>query len=88
MLRERMYLRTEAAAEKVYRQAVRQRWRALPLIVKARLEATETGITTFEEEFLSYIVLSDNLTVGEYMLPRIEEAYQSGEMPKMLPGRS
>ena len=29
--------------------------------------ATETGITTFEEEFLSYIVLPENQTVGEYM---------------------
>ena len=80
--------RTEAAAEKAYQQAVRQRWRALALIVKAKLEATETGITTFEEEFLSYIVLPDNSTVGEYMLPQIESAYQSGEMPRMLPGRS
>ena len=45
-------------------------------------------ITTFEEEFLSYIVLPDNSTVGEYMLPQIESAYQSDEMPRMLPGRS
>ena len=68
---------------------MRQRWRALALIVKAKPEATETGITTFEEEFLSYIVLPDNQTVGECMLPQIiEEAYQRGEMPRMLPGRS
>ena len=80
--------RTADGAEKAYQQAVRQRWRALALIVKAKLEATETGITTFEEEFLSYIVLPDNQTVGEYMLPQIEEAYQRGEMPRMLPGRS
>ena len=79
--------RTADAAEKAYQQAVRQRWRALALIVKAKLEATETGITTFEEEFLSYIVLPDNSTVGEYMLPQIESAYQNGEMPRMLPGR-
>ena len=78
--------RTADAAEKAYQQAVRQRWRALALIVKAKLEATESGITTFEEEFLSYIVLPDNSTVGEYMLPQIESAYQNGEMPRMLPG--
>lgn len=79
--------RTADAAEKAHQQAVRQRWRVLALIVKAKLEATETGIITFEEEFLSYIVLPDNSTVGEYMLPQIESAYQNGEMPRMLPGR-
>ena len=80
--------RTADGAKRAYEQANRQRWRALALIVKAKLEATETGITTFEEEFLSYIVLPDNQTVGEYMLPQVEEAYRSGEMPKMLPGPS
>ena len=34
---------------------------------RRHLEATETEITTFEEEFLSYIVLPANQTVGEYM---------------------
>ena len=77
--------RTATAAEKVYQQAVRQRWRALTLIVKAKLEAIETGITTFEEEFLSYIVLPDNSTVGETMLPQLEDTYRTGEMPTMLP---
>ena len=77
--------RTATAAEKVYQQAVRQRWRALTLIVKAKLEAIETGITTFEEEFLSYIVLPDNSTVGETMLPQLEDTYRTGEMPPMLP---
>ena len=80
--------RTADGAKKAYEQANRQRWRALALIVKAKLEATETGVTTFEEEFLSYIVLPDNQTVAEYMLPQVEEAYRSGEMPKMLPGPS
>ena len=35
--------RTATAAEKVSQQAVRQRWRAFTLIVKAKLEAIETG---------------------------------------------
>lgn len=77
--------RTATAAEKVYQQDVRQRWRALTLIVKAKLEAIETGITTFEEEFLSYIVLPDNSTVGETLLPQLEDTYRTGEMPPMLP---
>ena len=79
--------RSEDAAQRACEQAVRQRWRALSLIVKAKIEATETGITSFEDEFLSYIVLPDNSTVGEYMVPQIERAYQTGKMPPMLPGR-
>lgn len=80
--------RTPDVAERMYQQAVRQRWRALTLIVKAKLEATETGITSFEEEFLAYIVLPDNSTVGEHLLPQLEETYLNGEMPRMLPGRT
>src|SRR4029453_13258846 len=34
-------------------QADRQRWRALYLVVRAKLEAVEAGIAVFEEEFLA-----------------------------------
>lgn len=54
--------------------------------MKAKLEATETGITSSEQEFLAHIVLPNDTTVGEYLLPQIEEAYLSSDMPRMLPG--
>ncbi|MEM9074467.1 MAG: hypothetical protein AAGE52_38590, partial [Myxococcota bacterium] len=44
--------RNEAAAYKAWEQACRQRWRALMLVIKAKLEAVETGITSFDVEFL------------------------------------
>ena len=81
----RKWERSPAEIKKAYEQACRARWRSLALIVKAKLEATETGITTFEEEFLAYIVLPDNSTVGDVVLPRVEHAYLTGEMPPMLP---
>ena len=40
-----------------YNQAVSQRWRALSLCIKAKLEAVEAGIVTFDEEFLAHLVL-------------------------------
>jgi hypothetical protein len=40
------------AAERLYEQAIRQRWRALALVIKAKLEAVEAGISEFEDEFL------------------------------------
>jgi len=59
-------------------QACRQKWRALSLVVKAKLEAVESGITTFEDEFLAHIVLPNGQTVGEQALPRVREAYATG----------
>ena len=65
-------------------QAERQRWRALLLVIKAKLEAVESGVTSFEEEFLAHVVLPDNQTVGDWMLPQVELAYEQGDMPKLL----
>ena len=75
--------RTRSAAQALaaYEQATRQRWRALALAIKAKLEAVETGITTFENEFLAHILLPDGSTFGEWAAPEIERAYESGEMP-------
>lgn len=39
-----------------WEQACRQRWRALLLAIKAKLEAVDSGIAEFEEEFLAYVV--------------------------------
>ena len=66
-------------------QACRQRWRALALIVKAKLEAVEAGISSFELEFLPYPMLPNGGTVGAWALPRIALACATGQMPPMLP---
>lgn len=74
-----------------YRSAVenehRRRWRALVLIVKAKLEIVASGEAPFETEFLAHILLPDGQTVGRALLPKLAEAYDSGKMPKrLLPG--
>jgi hypothetical protein len=78
--------RTTEDQTKAWEQACRQRWRALALAIKAKLEAVECGITTFEEEFLAHIVLpgKGGGTVGEKLLPQLAEAYASGKMPPLL----
>lgn len=83
--------RTTTSSEQAYDQAVRQRWRALGLVIKAKLEAVAAEITTVEEEFLAHIVLPDGRTVGEHTRPSVAEAYQSGLMsgpllPALGPG--
>lgn len=78
--------RTKAQAEAAYDQAVRARWRALALVVKAKLEAVETGIVGFEQEFLAHLVLPNGQTVGDWAEPQIAEVYASGVMPPLMPG--
>lgn len=68
-----------------WEQACRQRWRALALVIKAKLEAVDAGIATFEEEFLAHVMLPGGETVGSYMTPQIKRAYETGEMPALLP---
>ena len=77
--------RSEKSQADAWEQACRQRWRALLLVIKAKLEAVECGISIFEEEFMANIVLPDGQTVGEHMVPQISQAYQLGTMPPLLP---
>ena len=70
--------RTATAAEAAYEQAIRQRWRALALMVKAKLEAVASGIVTFEEEFLPHTVLPSGRTVAQEIMPAVESAYATG----------
>lgn len=77
--------RSENSQYEAWEQACRQRWRALNLVIKAKLEAVECGISVFEDEFMANIVLPGGGTVGDFMKPQIEQAYISGTEPKMLP---
>lgn len=77
--------RSPENAEKEWEQACRQRWRALALVIKAKLEACECGISVFEDEFMANIVLPGGGTVGDFMRPQIERVYLSGQVPSMLP---
>lgn len=70
-------------AEK-YEQAIRQRWRALLLTIKAKLESVDSKIETFEEAFMAHIVLPDGRTMGDVALPQIKQAYIDKKMPLLL----
>ncbi|CAI8018077.1 hypothetical protein GBAR_LOCUS10911 [Geodia barretti] len=78
--------RSQKAQQEAHCQACRQKWRALLLVsVKGKLEAVSAGISTLEAEFLANIVLPDNTTAGQWMLPQIDRAYRTGQMPPLLP---
>jgi hypothetical protein len=72
--------RSASGIAKVVEQAERSRWRALLLVIKAKLEAVESNIATFEEEFMAHIVLPNDKTVGEWVLPEVARIYETGRM--------
>lgn len=76
--------RTAEAAAKVCEQACRASWRALALVIKAKLEAVAAGITTFEVEFLPHVIVPGGKVFHEVALPQIAAAYASGKMPPLL----
>lgn len=77
--------RSAAQVRQARDKELRRRWRAMALVVKAKLEAVESGIVTFEDEFLPHIVLPDGSTVGDWMQPQVERAYETGQMPSLMP---
>jgi hypothetical protein len=78
------FLRKPEAAVKLWEQACRQKWRALALVIKAKLEAVASGISTVEDEFLANMVLPDNQTVSDWIQPQVQKAYEIGHMPTSL----
>lgn len=78
--------RSASAAEEAYEQAVRQRWRALALVIKAKLEAVEAGISTVENEFLANVALPDGRTVADWLGPQLAVVYAKQTMPALMPG--
>ena len=71
-------------SEKLYEQGTRQKWRALLLTIKAKLESVESQIETFEEAFMAHLVLPDGRTMGEIAVPQIKMAYETKTMPPLL----
>lgn len=80
------YVRKPKDQHQAWEQACRSKWRALCLCIKAKLEAVEAGITTFEEEFLAHIVLPNarGQTLGEALIPQMDNLYANGKAPKLL----
>lgn len=60
--------RSESAAADLWVQACRERWRALHLCIKAKLESIAQNIETFDEAFLAHVVMPDGYTVGEHTI--------------------
>jgi hypothetical protein len=76
--------RSPEAAYKSWEQACRTQWRALWLVIKAKLEAVDANILTFEESFLAEIVMGDGKTVYERVREPIALEYSKGVNTPLL----
>ncbi|HYE98926.1 MAG TPA: hypothetical protein VEJ18_08445 [Planctomycetota bacterium] len=72
---------TPLQIEKQFSAEVRRRWRALLLVIKAKLEAVESGITSFEQEFYAHILLPGGMTVYEMTSKQVNQAIEHGSPP-------
>ncbi len=59
--------------------------------LKNKLIAVESGLSTFQEEFMPYLIMtgpSGSITLGELMLPQYKDSLTSGKQPqfKLLEG--
>lgn len=77
-------LNKSSSNEKVVKAETRRRWRALLLVLKAKLEAVASEIVQFDEEFLAHIVVRGSTTVGDEIVPFMKNALETGKLPPLL----
>ena len=75
--------RPAAEAYREWEQGCRSLWRSLFLCIKAKLEACDAKITTFEAEFLAHVIMQDGRTVGEMAIPQLLEMRENGTPPRL-----
>lgn len=74
-----------ARSKAAHEQAVRQRWRALTLALKAKLEAVQSQIENFEEAFYAHVVMPNGATVYEQTHEQLaQQIADGGYAPLML----
>lgn len=77
-------LRSPDAAYAAWEQGCRQKWRALALCIKAKLEAVDAGIETFDQAFLAHVMLPDGRTVGDWAAEALPGALEGRPMPPLI----
>lgn len=70
---------------KLHDQMIRSRWRALAMVIKAKLESVALGVETLDEAFMGQLVLPSGQTMAEWATPKLDAVYAGGDMPPMLP---
>lgn len=81
--------RSQASAQKAWEGECRRLWRALLNSIKAKLEAVNSNIATFEEEFMAYTIDPvTGKTVAETVIPALAIAYEKAPARLLLTDES
>lgn len=65
-------------------QLIRERWRALLLVVKAKLQLVESGERTVTQEFFGELLLPNNEVMSAAAEPVIRQMVATGSVPPLL----
>jgi hypothetical protein len=65
-------------------QQCRERWRAVVLLIKAKLELVRIGVSTIEREFLADLVLPNGDRLEAIIAGQIKSALAGGPPPRLL----
>lgn len=80
-----MPMASRSMTDKKVAAETRRRWRALLLVLKAKLEAVASGIVAFDTEFLAHIVVDGSRTVGDRLVPELTATLAAGgNLPPLL----
>jgi hypothetical protein len=77
-------MRSPEQAYAAWEQGCRQKWRALALCIKAKMESIDAGIETFDQAFLAHVMLPEGETVGERMERELPAALEGRPLPPLL----
>lgn len=73
--------RTDEQIAKEWEQQCRQRWRALLLVVKGKLEMIEIGASSVDREFLADFAMPDGRVLWEAIAPQLIDMQQVPQLP-------
>jgi len=67
-------------------QQERQKWRALLLAIKSKLESVDSGIESFDDAFLAHVILPNGETFGDYAASNFSRIAKGAPIPALLEG--
>ncbi len=75
------------ARRRKWERETQRRYRALALVLKAKLEAVASGIATVEQEFLADLVTRDGRRIGDALAPQLVRVIEEGVFPRLPAGK-
>lgn len=77
---------SENAIRVAWEAECRRLWRVLIVLVRGNFEAEDSGLVSFEQVWLAHMLLPGGETVADRVLPALDTAQETGQLPPLLPG--